>query len=274
MAQEELYDIPIKDIRNVVESGLNVRHHDVEMGVEDLARSIAKHGLVQPIVLRGKFGAPPYDLIIGQRRLLAHKVLNKRTIKARFKPRNFGSFEAQVESLMENMQRVKLNHADAAEAITTMYNRYNKSVRRVADDLGVSEATVRDYLKIEALASPKAKRLLGARKVRKEDVKRVIRAAQGNLRKADELLDYLPSMSTYDKVRMAEYGEEHPRARAKEIVTEASKPRLETAIILQLVPEVDKALEMAAGQLDMDKAAVAMEAVHDWLTEKGFLAVR
>ena len=38
--------------------------------------------------------------------------------------------------------------------------------------------------------------------------------------------------------------------------------------------EEDKALERAAEQLDMDKAALATEAVCDWLREKGFLAMR
>jgi ParB family chromosome partitioning protein len=274
MADEMIYDVPTKDINDIQKSGLNVRHRDVDVEIEGLAKSIEKHGLLQPIVLRGKYGSPPYDLIVGQRRLLAHKLLAKRSIRSRFKPSTYGDFKAKVESLIENMQRVKLNHADAAEAMTTMYNHYNKSVRKVAEELGISEVTVRDYLRIDQFASPKAKRLLRLGKVKKEDIKRVIRAAQGNMRKADELLDYLPNMSTYDKDRMAEYGEEHPHAVTKEIVTEARKPRLETTVILQLAPEIDEALEAAAGQLDMDKASVAAAALCDWLKEKGFLTIR
>ncbi|UCG94434.1 MAG: ParB/RepB/Spo0J family partition protein [Candidatus Aerophobus sp.] len=273
MANEVIHEVPIKDIRAVKESGLNVRHRDVDIGVEDLARSIQRHGLLQPIVLRGRFRHPPYDLIVGQRRLLAHKYLGKEEIQARFKPQNFGRFKAQVESLIENLQRVKLNHADAAEAITSMYNHYNKSVKKVADEIGVSQPTVREYLKIEKLATPKAKKMLRAGTVTKEDVKRVIKAAQGNMSKADRLLDYLPTMTRYDKDRMAEYGEKHPKADDTEIASESKKPRLESTLILQLEPKVDKALEKAAAELDMNKESLAAEAVSDWLVEMGFLGM-
>jgi len=78
------------------------------------------------------------------------------------------------------MQRVELNHADTAEAITAMYKKYNKNDRKVAEDLGLPLRTVRDYIKIEEMASDYAKGLLRKRKVKKADVKRAIDAAQGN----------------------------------------------------------------------------------------------
>lgn len=278
MAEEKiskvpLYKVPLGDIRDVEESGLNVRHRDIDVGIENLAKSIQKHGQLQPIILRGTPGKPPYDLIIGQRRLRAHQKLDKRLIEAQFRRPRYGDFEANVESLAENLQRVKLNHADAAEAIAAIYKHYNKSVRQVADDLGISEGTVRDYLKIEEFASPKAKKLLRDGTVTKEDIKRVIRAAQGNMSKADRLLDHLPTMTTYDKDRMAKYGEKHPRANEDEIVSEAKKPGYEPTVMLSLAPEEDRALERAAKDLDMDKTSVAREAICDWLRERGFLRV-
>lgn len=134
MAEEKmhkvpLYKVPLGDIKDVKESGLNVRHRDIDVGVENLAKSIQKHGQLQPIILRGTPGKPPYDLIIGQRRLRAHQKLDKRFINAQFRGPRYGDFEANVESLAENLQRVKLNHADAAEAIAEIYKHYNKSVR-------------------------------------------------------------------------------------------------------------------------------------------------
>jgi len=272
MADEIIYNVCIKNIKDVAESGLNVRRRDIEIDIEDLAKSIKRHGLLQPIVLRGKFKHPPYDLIVGQRRLKAHKSLNKTYIKARFRPPRYDDFKAKVESLIENVQRVKLNHADTAEAITEMYNHYNRSVRKVSEDLGISIPTVREYLKIEKLATPKAKRMLRLGKVTKEDVKRVIKAAQGNIKKADRLLNYLPTLSKYDKDRMVDFGRKNPKASAKDIIKEAEKPRLESTVILQLSTKVGKALEEAAMELHMDKTSVANEAICTWLQEKGFLS--
>ncbi|HUW19658.1 MAG TPA: ParB/RepB/Spo0J family partition protein [Sedimentisphaerales bacterium] len=269
----QVHDVPLRDIRDPDKSGLNVRMTDRNVGVEELAKNIKKHGLLQPIVLRGNFGDPPYDLIAGHRRLAAHRLMpEQKTIKAWFKPADYDDFKAKVDSLIENMQRVELNHADTAEAITMMYKRYGNNVRRVAADIGISEATVRDYLKIDEFASPKAKRLLRQGSVTKEDIKRVIKAAQGNMTKADKLLDQLPSMTTYDKDRMAKYGGRHREASADEIIRKALEPRHVPTIILELEPDVDKALNKAARELDMDRAAVAAEAVAQWLKGKGFLA--
>jgi ParB-like chromosome segregation protein Spo0J len=56
----DIYDIPLKDIRV---SALNVRKHDRGAEIEFLAKSIKKHGLLQPVVLRGVKGKPPFDLV-------------------------------------------------------------------------------------------------------------------------------------------------------------------------------------------------------------------
>ena len=65
---EQIHTIKIADIRV---SDDNVRHADPFKDLDELAASIKRHGLHQPVVLRGKPGDPPYELIIGQRRLLA-----------------------------------------------------------------------------------------------------------------------------------------------------------------------------------------------------------
>jgi len=127
MVEEELiHCVSVKDIRDPARTGLNVRQTDRDVDVEGLAKSIKKHGQLQPILLRGEFGKPPYELIAGHRRLAAHKHLGKTAILARFKPRDYDSFKAKVESLIENIQRVDLNHADTAEAVTAIYNKYKK----------------------------------------------------------------------------------------------------------------------------------------------------
>ena len=47
---EPIRDVPIKDIRDVAKTGLNVRRTDRDAKVEDLAKSIKKHGLINAIV--------------------------------------------------------------------------------------------------------------------------------------------------------------------------------------------------------------------------------
>jgi ParB/RepB/Spo0J family partition protein len=272
MTEERIYEVPLKDIKDAAKTGLNVRQTDRDIGIEDLSKSIAKHGLINAIVLRGEFGNPPYELISGHRRLAAHKLIpGIKTIKSTFKPPDYDDFKAKVESLVENMQRVELNHADTAEAITAMYNRYGKDEQKVVDDLGLPLRTVRDYIKIEEQASPHAKELLRNRKVSKSDVKRAIIAAQGNLKKADRLLDAMPELYGHEKKRVVDYAREHPKATANEIIDQAKKSRVQKTVVLSIDTEVDKALGKAERQLYMNREEIASKALEKWLIENGFL---
>jgi len=139
---EKIYSIPLKDIKI---SEHNVRLTSKKAGIDKLAESIKKHGLLIPVILRGSYGNPPYELIVGQKRLLAHRALRKNTIRAVFSG-NLTDVEAKILSLSENMQRVELSHADKAEAITALYLLYKRDERRVAQELGLSLQTVRDYI--------------------------------------------------------------------------------------------------------------------------------
>lgn len=272
MAEEIIREVPLKDIRDPAKTGLNVRQTDRDAGVEDLAKSIKKHGLINAIVLRGKFGNPPYELISGHRRLAAHKLIpGKKTIRGTFKPPNYDDFKARVESLIENMQRVELNHADTAEAITAMYNKYNKNDRKVADDLGLSLRTVRDYIKIEERTSDYAKDLLRRGVVKKADVKRAIDAAHGNLDKADRLLDAMPELYTHEKMRVVHYGKVHLKASADVIVSQAKKGRILKTVVLSIEPKIDNALKKAEQRLYMNREEIASKALEEWLVDNGFL---
>jgi len=59
MEEDKIYSVPLKDIKDIAKKGLNVRRTDRDIEVEDLAKSIEKHGLINAIVLRGKFDNPP-----------------------------------------------------------------------------------------------------------------------------------------------------------------------------------------------------------------------
>lgn len=264
---KEIYSIPLKDIKI---SQFNVRLTDKKAEIEELAESIKRHGLIQPVVLRGSPEHPPYELIIGQRRFLAHQELNEKNIRAIFCG-DFGDVEAKILSLGENMQRVELNHADKAEAITALYLHFHKDEGRVAKELGLHLRTVRDYIKIEEQATPKAKKLLRQGKVSRADVKRVIDAAQGDDTKADRLLDKMSTLSRYEKTRAVNYGKDHKQAPAEKIIEEAKKTKLELTVILNLSTEISDALDKAETKLSMDRQSIATKALSEWLENNGFL---
>jgi len=263
---DEIHEIPLEDITI---SNLNVRTTDKEARVDELAESIRKYGLLQPIILKGEFGKPPYELIVGLRRYRAHKKLKKNSIRAVFYEQA-NELELKMLSLSENIQRVRLNYSDMAEAITALYKEFGNNARKVARELGVSPSTIYEYVKIDAQATPKAKELLKKKQVSKKDVKRVIMASQGDPKEINKLLIDFGKLTKYEKDRAVDYGKKE-KATAAKIIEEAKKPRFERTVILNLDEDTDNALNRAGEKLFMDREEIAELALEKWLKENGFL---
>jgi len=270
MADEigKIYHVLMKNIRGV--SSLNVRHMDINKDLEELASSINEHGLIQPVELLGECGNPPYELIVGQRRFLAHKLLGKRHIRAVFAG-NITEIDAKLRSLAENMHRSELSYEDAANAITELYKRYNRDDKKVARRIGMSLRTVRQYIYIEERASEEVKKQLRGKKVKPVDVKRSLNAAAGDSKKAENLLKKIVNYTTYQKIRAVGYGQSHPKASVKEIDQEAKRIIVEASIMVNIPEEVRKGLERASEILSMGPEEIAAHAIQDWLYKKGFI---
>jgi ParB family chromosome partitioning protein len=267
---EKIYDISIKDIRI---SKDNIRLSDATKDLDELAASIKRHGLLQPVVLLGEYGKPPYELITGQRRFLAHqRILKWPKIRAVFAGK-LSKTESVVRSLVENLQRLDLEYEDTAKAVTYLYEKFNKNERKVQEETGLSLRKVRDFILIEARATPKMKNFIRERKVTPMDVKRAIRAAQDNLKKAEEMLELIikHKPTIYQKRRIIMYGERDKNASAQHILEEAMKPHVEQAISISLPDEIREALIKATKSLKMEPEELAAKALSDWLHSQGFI---
>jgi ParB family chromosome partitioning protein len=266
-----IHEIPLKDIDI---SDDNVRLHDATKDLDELAASIKRHGLLQPVVLMGDYDSPPYKLISGQRRFLAHqKILKWPTIQAVFTGK-LSKPEAVVRSLVENLQRLELEYEDTAEAVTYLYNKFGKDERRVHQETGLSLRKVRDFILIEARATPKMKEYLKTRKVSPVDVKRAIRAAQDNLKKAEELVELIIKYNptAHQKRRLVSYGEHQKGATARDILERAMKPHVEQNIIISLPEDLRKGLVKATKHLEMEPEELATKVITDWLRAQGFVS--
>ena len=271
MQEQMIYDIPLDEIKV---SDENVRQTEPEKDLKELADSIKKHGQMQPVVLRGEYEKPPYKLIIGQRRYLAHKdILNRKTIKAVFAGK-IDDIEAKIRSLTENMCRVELGYKDAADAVTFLYKHFRRDDRRVAKETGLSLRKIRQYIYIGERASDKTKQKLRTGKVEPKDVQRALRAASDDIEKADELLDLMEEyeLDSHQKSRIVEYGQEYPRASAKQIIKSAQEPVVERSFVVKLSDHAHAGLLEAAKTLRMAPDELAARAVEEWLSTKGFVS--
>jgi ParB family transcriptional regulator, chromosome partitioning protein len=267
---EQIHTIRLEDIHI---SSDTVRLNDPTTDLVELAASIKQHGILQPVLLLGEYGKPPYDLISGQRRFLAHEqILKAPTIRAVFAGK-LSKTDAVVRSLVENLQRVELNYEDTAKAITYLYEKLGKDEQKVQKATGLSLRKIRDFILIEARATPKMKALLNQHKVSLADVKRAIRAAQDNLPKAEDLLDLIikHKPTKHQKQRIVMYGERNKGFSAERILKDAMKPHIEQNMIISLSEDLLQGLEKARESLSMEPEELAAKVLSDWLRGQGFV---
>jgi ParB/RepB/Spo0J family partition protein len=266
-----IHEIKLSDIEL---SPSNVRHMGgpTNEGIEELAASIKKHGLLQPVVLVGTVDSTkPYELIAGQRRFLAHKFLKTEKIKAVFAG-NLDKTNIILRSLIENMQRVELDYADTSDAITKLFNQFGKNERKVAQETGLSLRRVREYISIDALASNKIKDQLKKKKITPIDVKRALRAAKNNIPKAERLIDLIIDVKpTPDqKKRIPDFGARFENASAEKILEEAMKVPVQKSIVLNLSEAVREGLNRATAELKIEPDELAAKVLQEWLATQGF----
>lgn len=263
----EIHSISVSDIRV---SPDNVRISRQTTALDELAASIEIHGLLQPVVLEGDFGSPPYNLISGQRRFLAHEKLNRGEIKAVFTG-PLTKTQIIIRSLVENLQRVDLSFEDTSEAVTALYRDLG-SAEAVQKQTGLSIRTIRDHLLIEERASPRIKDKIITGEITVMDVKRALRAAQDDVNKAEELVDLIIAHSPPPNVkrRLVAYGSTDTALSANQIYDEASKPHVEQKIMLTLAQDIQNSLLTASEKLEMEPTDLASRALEEWLIENGF----
>ena len=134
------------NVDKLIISDINVRKTQINE-IEELASSIDDIGLINPISVRIIDANDKYEIIAGQRRYLAMKLLNKDTIpciiiKASNKI-------AEEISLIENIQKNNLSNCDKVKSYSKLCDSYD--IDKVKTLTKVSKGTINKYLKIKDL---------------------------------------------------------------------------------------------------------------------------
>lgn len=118
--------------------------------VQELAESIKKHGIMQPIVVRPiENSTTPYEIIAGERRWRAAQVAGLTHIPAIV--RDLNDQVAIALALIENIQRQDLNPIEQALALQRFHDEFNMSHQEIADTVGKARATVSNLLRLLTL---------------------------------------------------------------------------------------------------------------------------
>ena len=118
-------------------------------GPSELAASISRHGVLQPIVV-SQDGAG-YELVAGHRRVLAARLAGRTTIPAVIRDEMGDRLEL---ALIENLQRSDLNAIETARAYKLLMETYDLTQEQLAERLGKSRSSVANMLR--TLSAPQA----------------------------------------------------------------------------------------------------------------------
>jgi ParB family chromosome partitioning protein len=131
------------------------RQHFDEDGLAELAESIARHGVLQPVLLRAVEDGG-YELIAGERRWRAAQRAQLHAIPALVREHDDSS-SAEL-ALIENVQREDLNAIEEAEGYRALISRFGHGQDNVAKLVGKSRSHVANLLRL--LDLPEAVRLM------------------------------------------------------------------------------------------------------------------
>ncbi len=142
-------------VRAIQPSPTNPRKHFDEAALKELADSVARHGVLQPILVRA--GSSPKDprilweVVAGERRWRAAQIAGIETIPAVV--RALTDVEALELQVIENLQRADLHPLEEAEGYEQLMKLHAYTVDDLAAKVGKSRAYIYARLKLCALTA-------------------------------------------------------------------------------------------------------------------------
>ena len=118
--------------------------------LEQLAESIRRQGLMQPLVVRHLAG-DDYEIIAGERRWRAAQLAGLHQVPVVVK--TVDDETTLALALIENIQRENLNAMEEAVALTRLQSEFGLSQQQVADAVGKSRAAVANLMRLVNLSS-------------------------------------------------------------------------------------------------------------------------
>jgi ParB family chromosome partitioning protein len=145
VAREILQDLAI----DLIQRGKYQPRRDMHSeALEELAESIRRQGVLQPIVVR-HIDDKRYEIIAGERRWRATQLAGLDTIPALV--RDVPDEAAIAMALIENIQREDLNAMEEAVALARLRDEFELTQQEVATAVGKSRATVANLLRLLSL---------------------------------------------------------------------------------------------------------------------------
>ncbi len=144
VVKEKLLHLPLDSL---ISNRYQPRRQFVSEDIEELARSIQEVGLLHPPLVRFLPASDQYEIIAGERRVMACRLLGYSHIPAIIRD-SVDHLEAAKAALVENMQRVDLNPVEIAISIRAMMQEFDLNQEMLAEHIGKKRSTVANYVRL------------------------------------------------------------------------------------------------------------------------------
>ena len=261
--ENQVQNIPMAKV-DIWEEG-NVRRRRITTGLDELVESIKRIGLLQPIIVRPEDGE--YRILIGQRRYLAAKELGWETIPAIV--RDYDLLQGKIASMSENIQRRDISGRDKAVVCKYLLDEFG-TPKAVAEELGITEVTVRKWLGYHAVPE-KLKKMVDEKKISTKEATRISENIPDES-KAVEIAEKMveEKLTKPQKERVFNEIEEEPEVPIERIFKRAEEKKVQREFPIVLPPKAAEGLDRAASDEDKEPATLARDVVITWLRDQGY----
>lgn len=248
------------------------RVRDVGKNIDDLARSIEKIGLIEPIVVSPTADGK-YEVVTGQRRFLAVTKLNWDSITAGILSEAPSGNMAKAISLTENMVREDMPEKDYIDACTELFRHYG-SIKAVSEELGLPYSRVQKYVKFDQLVlSLREKVEAGAVAI---DVALRAQRAATREHEVDEemaiaLADEMVGMSSAQRGQLEKVVKSAPNSSVEEIIEAGRKQVRVKNMTIVIADSLEHALSSYAHDEGSSRDDAAIGLIIEGLAGKGYV---
>lgn len=265
-------EIPIAD---VVIGRFQVRKSNTSEGLEELAASIREFGLLHPIVVcRSEDDPAKWEVVAGQRRLLAHRmVLRRDKIIAGIIDRVLSNDEGLALSGNENVHQLDMTRTDLIDLCEQLFLRYG-TIKAVWEKTRLPMDVVRKYVRYSRL-EPSIKNLVDHEAlpvdlaVKAQDASTV--DGLFNEGRAMKLIDTLRESDDELRKRILAVNKANPTVDVEKVVEEAKKPDERLDIRFKMGPRAANALRRYSEEQGASTDTVAHDLVESSLQTLGLL---
>ncbi len=264
-------DIPLDAL--VIGKG-QVRTQDPGAEVEDLAKSIATLGLLQPILVCPANESGKWEILTGQRRFLAHKMLGKKVISAAILDKRVQESEAKAISITENLLRRKLSGVDLKNGIGYLYKHYG-TIKDVVKATGLSHAQVGDNVKYPRLL-PELKTMVDDETI---DINVALKAqdsatgddGQPNIEVAVALAKEMQPMTGVQRKKVIKALKNDPDKSVSDVIEDAKTGSRVTQITVTVTQDTHTAIQKFAREEEATQDEATVMLIEESLIDRGML---